>query len=1405
IDVQPWADKPVVLKLLDPQGVEVARFDKHTDAFAGVAGEYTFGEEAALGVYTLIISDAANAHIFAGQVNFRIEEYKKPEFEVVVTPPDKPTKLGEKIPVKIEAKYYFGGAVQEGTVKYKVHRTKKDQRWYPIRPWDWLYGNGYGWFCGDYEWYPGFKTWGCRCPIQPWWGYSADPPELVIDAETKIGPNGIVEFEIDTALAKEIHGDSDHEYAITAEVVDASRRTIVGSGSVIVARRPFAVYVWADRGYSQVGDAINVEMKARTADGKGVAGKGKLSLLKITYDKNGKPTEDALQTWDVNTDENGDAKQLIKATEAGQFRLAYSVTNDAGETIEGGQLFNVIGAGFDSANFRYNDLEILLDKSEYIPGDKVRLLINTNRADAHIMLWIRPIGIYPGRPVILQAKGKTATYEIDVAQADMPNFFVEATTIFDAKVHQVVKEVIVPPMKKVVNVKIEPSESTVVPGKETKVKMTLTDVNGRPFTGSVVMTMYDRAVEYISGGSNVTAIREFFWNWKRGHSPHSEHNLSRIGTNIVREGMIWMSDLGVFGNISADVTSSDEAGFLGDGPGGSGGGLGGGGGRARSAPGAPMAGEEMAKSANFAMDAVAESKEAYGVAQGSEMVAPTVRTQFADAAYWNVGLKPDSDGVVEATIQMPENLTSWKIRTWALGSQTDVGEGTVEIKTAKNIMVRLQAPRFFVEKDEIVLSAVVHNYLDQDKSTKVVLDLAGDTLNTSDPLEKTVEIKAGGETRVDWRVKVAREGEAQITMSALTDVESDAMQMKFPVYVHGMLKTDSFSGVVRDGQPGTTFTMTVPAERRPEQTRLEVRYSPTLAGAMVDALPYLVDFPYGCTEQTLNRFVPTVITYDILKRMNLDLEKIREKQTNLNAQEIGDDRERAKRWTTARGNNPVFDPAQVELMTKTGIKDLTAMQCSDGGWGWFSGFGEHSWPHTTATVVHGLQLAKQRNIGIVPGVLERGVAWLQQYQDEQVALLIEGDRLRDLPRDKWPTHPRYRDSADNLDALIYMILLEADVTNPKMGDYLFRDRTKLSLYGLGLVGLAFDKQQLIERRDMVIKNLDQFVKYDEENQTAFIDLPNQNYWWYWYGNNIEANAYYLKLLSRVNPQDPKAAGLVKYLLNNRRNATYWSSTRDTAICIEALAEFMDKSGEVAPNMTVEVLIDGQLKQSVEITPEVLFQFDNSFVIEGADLADGKHSVEIRRKGKGNVYANAYLTNFTLEDDIAAAGLEIKVERKFYRLEQIKDAETNVAGSRGQVVGQKVEKYKRILLKNWDEVKSGDQVEIELEIDSKNDYEYVVFEDMKVSGFEPVELRSGYVPGSLNAYVEFRDERVAFFTRQLAQGKHSFSYRMRAEIPGRFSALPTKAWAMYAPELKANSSEMKIAVTESESKKESVEE
>ena len=224
-------------------------------------------------------------------------------------------------------------------------------------------------------------------------------------------------------------------------------------------------------------------------------------------------------------------------------------------------------------------------------------------------------------------------------------------------------------------------------------------------------------------------------------------------------------------------------------------------------------------------------------------------------------------------------------------------------------------------------------------------------------------------------------------MKALTDEESDAMQMTFPSYVHGMLKMESFAGVdpARSGQgPGRP-----PRSRRsgrPEQSRLEVRYSPTLAGALVDALPYLVDYPYGCTEQTLNRFLPTVITQKILHQPGLDLKAIRDKRTNLNAQELGDARGAGQGVEGLRAQ-PGLRPGRGRRgWSAAGMQRLADMQLSDGGWGWFSGYGEYSSPHTTALVVHGLQLARQNDLALPPDMLERGVAWLTGYQAKQAAV-----------------------------------------------------------------------------------------------------------------------------------------------------------------------------------------------------------------------------------------------------------------------------------------------------------------------------------------------------------------------------------------------------------------------------------
>lgn len=1387
-----FAGQNLKVVINNPKGEKVFEKTMTADAFGGVTGSFDISKDATLGSYYLHTANPGNnAH---GGIQFRVEEYKKPEFEVKVEAPTTPVMLGEKIPVTVVAKYYFGAPVSKGKAKIKVTRQSKSTDWHPLGVWDWFYGRGYWWFSPDYSFYDGWEKWGCGRPHPFWYPRVQGPGEIVLEQESPIGPDGTVKLEIDTALAKQFHGNQDHEFSISAEVVDESRRTINGSGKVIVARKPFRVFAWLNRGHFQTGDTIEAFFQSQTPDGKPVPGAGDAVIYKISYDKAGKPIEQPVDKAMLRADEQGKASYKFKPLAAGQYRVSLTLADEKGHKEEGGYLFNVYGKDFDGKSLKFNDLELIMDKKEFAPGDRAKLLINANQNNATVLLFTKPVNGLSKAPKVIRMDGKNSLEEIIITQGDMPNTFVEVLTVSNGKVHTEMKELVVPPEKRILNVTVVPDKAEYKPGEKGKIKVKVTDLDGRPVAGSIVLTAYDRSVEYISGGSNVPDIKEYFWKWRRHHHPSQESTLAKSSYNLLKPNEVGMGDLGVFGNQGVDefnqmqmqgrsglnkarFAKSEMAGFGGGGGGG----------------GAPMA-----LAANMAMDGVSERRStadrksiesdkadggpgAVDAPPGPDMVQPTIRKNFADTALWVASIEAGPDGTATADITMPENLTGWKMRAWSISSGTRVGEGETIVTTRKDLLVRLQSPRFFTQNDEVILSANIHNYLKDAKTVEVSLELDGNVLKAQSPTTIKVPISPNGEKRVDWKVKVVNEGRAIVRVKGITDVESDAMEMSFPAYVHGMARTESFSGAIRPNQESAKLTFNVPEQRRENDSRLEIRYSPTLAGALVDALPYLAEYPYGCTEQTLNRFVPTVITMDLLRKLEVDLAAVREKRTNLNAQEIGDPMARAKGWKRFQ-RNPVFDPEEVKTMTREGIKALQNMQLSDGGWGWFSGFGEYSQPHTTAIVVHGLQIARGLKVELPANMLERGITWLKNHQDKQVEL---------IKRAPAKTQP-YKNHADDLDALVYMVLLDADVANPEMNEFLYRDRTHVSAYAKAVFGIALFKQKQQEKLDMILRNLEQFLVQDDENQTAYLKLPPENHWWNWYGSDTEANAWYLKLLSKTNPKGEVPAKLAKYILNNRKHATYWNSTRDTAFCIEALAEFFTASGEDKPDMTVEVLLDGKMIKEVKIGPKDLFTFENTALVLGDGVLTGNHTVELRKKGTGPLYFNAYLTVFTLETPIKKAGLEVKINRKYYLLKK-SATEVKVPGARGEAVNQRGEKYERIEIQDLSSVKSGDLVEIEMEILSKNDYEYILIEDMKAAGFEPLELRSGYGSNDMRAYMELRDERVCFFVRQLARGNHSLRYRMRAEIPGLFHALPAKINGMYAPELVGNSDEIRVNI------------
>ncbi|MBI4878037.1 MAG: alpha-2-macroglobulin [Planctomycetes bacterium] len=1360
-----WAGREIALEILDPRDESVLAEKRCCDEYGGLEGSVGLGPGAALGVYTIQVDDH-----YAGA--FRVEEYKKPEFEVAVEAPAEPIALGERFTAVVKASYYFGGPVREAKVQYRVLRTSFEQEWYPPRCYDWLYGPGYWWFGYDCLGYPGWERWGCSRPVWWWLRRPSAPPEVIAQGEAEIAGDGTFQIDIDSAPAKALYGDQDHRYQISVDVTDRSRRTISGSGAVIAARAPFKVYVWPDRGYYRAGDTIEVSAAARTPAGEPVSGKGVLRLFSVRQEEDG-PVETLVEERPFSAGADGPTRLKLVAARPGPYRASATVTDARERALEGACLIAVHGDVAAGTDFRFNALELVPERMEQRPGDKAKLRINTDRAGSTVFLFVRPVnGVYL-QPEMLELSGTSREIEIEVRPEDVPNFFVEALSIADGRVHQETRLIAVPPEDRALQVAVLPESATLKPGQEARVTVRVTDHQGKPFAGAAVVTIYDKAVEYISGGSNVPDILACFWAWRRGHHPYSEASLERFGHNVVPEGEASMSTIGAFGDFAAG--DLEQLGYAAaDGWGAKGPGAG---------PGGPLAKMERRRAApenTLTASYDEEEVDPIGGPAGAERSQPAVRTEFADTALWRGALVTDQNGVAEVSLAMPENLTTWKARAWCLGHGLRVGEGSAELVTTKNLLLRMQAPRFFTEKDEVVLSANVHNRLEAEQQARVLLELEGGCLEHLGQAEQSVTIARGGETRVDWRVRVLREGAAIVRMKALAALDSDAVEARFPVHVHGMMKTEAFSGSLRPEESAGTIAFRIPEERRAAASRVELRFSPTLAGALVDALPYLADYPYGCTEQTLNRFLPAVITRKILIDLGLDLAAIEAKRTNLNAQEIGEDRARAAGWKRFE-QNPVFDEKTLLDMTQQGLERLAAMQLDDGGFGWFSGWGEHSSPHTTALVVHGLQTAVQCDVAVVPSVLKPGVAWLKAYQDSQMA---------ELRNHESRTHP-YKAHADNVDALVYMVLADAGADDPPMRAFLYRDRNELSLYGKALFGLALERLGDAEKLAMILRNIEQFLVEDEENQTAWLRQPEDGWWW-WHQSSVEAHAFYLKLLARTAPRGQTAPRLAKYLLNNRKHATYWDSTRDTAFAIEALAEYLQASGELAPDMTVEILLDGEKQKEVRITPADLFTFDNRFELVGDAVSGGEHLLEIRKTGTGPLYYNLYSSFFTLEDFITKTGLELKVERKAYRLVRV-DATEKAADARGQAVDQKVEKYRREPLDDLAVLKSGELVEVELTVEAKNDYEYVVFEDVKAAGFEPVSVTSGYIDHPLGVYQELRDRTAGFFVRRLPQGRHSISYRLRAEIPGRFSALPAKAYAMYAPELAGNSDEVRLVI------------
>jgi alpha-2-macroglobulin len=301
-----------------------------------------------------------------------------------------------------------------------------------------------------------------------------------------------------------------------------------------------------------------------------------------------------------------------------------------------------------------------------------------------------------------------------------------------------------------------------------------------------------------------------------------------------------------------------------------------------------------------------------------------VRSDFRSTALWNPNVITDANGTATVPVTFPESLTTWRATARAASAGADFGMASSTTRTNLPLLVRLQAPRFFVVGDRSTVSAVVNNNTDLAITVTPSLDVEGLTAErTSAP----ITVPAHGDARADWTVTAERPGNAKIRVSARGTQLGDAMERTFLVYEHGIDKLIARSGKLRGSE--ALVRLELPRERR--STELTVQIAPSLAVTMLDALPYLLDFPYGCTEQTMSRFLPAAIVAQTLRQRGLDPDARLPKK-------------------------------QLDAVTAAGMARLYDMQHPSGAWGWW-----HEGPDDdfmTAYVVWGFAIARDGGLRV---------------------------------------------------------------------------------------------------------------------------------------------------------------------------------------------------------------------------------------------------------------------------------------------------------------------------------------------------------------------------------------------------------------------------------------------------------
>ena len=1375
-------DRDILVWLADPNGEQLASASVNTNEFGTASGTFTVPAGRLLGSWSIQTN-------YGGSAQVRVEEYKRPTFEVKINDPVGALRLNRPAKLTAEARYYFGLPVSGGQARWRVTRLAQYADW----------------------WY-----WG-------WWGHAPQSQRQTIAAGGgPITPEGKVEIAFTPEADEKTKGAAAYQYALSLDATDEGGETRSTERTFRLAKVAVEATVRAEDGFILEGATADLTVVRTNLDGVPRAGLGTWRLLAIQQPKHpalpaeepaigtalgaGASPENAdfstpgdrlrprwmaqsaglatMALWKDGPEAlhgtsthgaNGDAAIALPALSPGAYRFRYETADEFGARFETFKDLLVVGR---KATPLALSAVLLAQDSSVKVGGKARIFVHTG-FDDQVLFY----DVYRSGKLVQRRQLNGGLIEIPIKDADRGGFGVTLTMVRDHQIMTGNATVFVPWDDKELRVSFETFRDKLRPGGNETWRVHVSGPGGAKLeagSAEILAYMFDKSLDLFGPHSPPDPLALY-------------PNLTGVGwarSNLGSAQQMWLWDDGFASVPGYPGFSGDSLRFYDNY------GIGGPGQRqarpmmSRSAGGQRMAdeaapaaapeggapsrknkvvGQEKEEYRSEKQDGPAEQKQATPAAQ-----AP-LRSNFSETAFFKPHLVLGKSGRVTLEFKVPDSVTAWNVWVHAVTRDLEAGSLHVEAKTAKDLMVRPYMPRFLREGDKASLRVVVNNATDKPQSGNVTINISdpdtGASLNGEFGLSNGLRLPFNSEGRRQARVTVdltvpRRVGTVAFKVVAQSGDTSDGELRPIPVLPGRMHLTQSRFVTLKNAD---RRVMSFPDLAKGDDPTLSsdamvVTVDAQLFYSVLSSLPYLIDYPYECTEQTLNRFVSTGIVsslyhdYPAIARMGQEFSK---RET---ANEAFDGVDPNRKMTLeespwlveSRGGKAddslkqVLDPKVAEVQRDLSLGKLRKAQLPSGAFPWWAGGAPSEF--MTLYMMHGFAKAAEFGVGVPKDVVVRGWNYLADEIRRDIHYAFAHDCCWEFLTMANYVASSYPDKSWTGGALTAK-------EREQILAFSFKHWKRHSPYLKGYLALTLKRMDRPGDAKLVWDSVMDSAKSTQDEGTSW--APEERAW-LWYNDTIETHAFALRTLTELQPKDSRRDGLVQWLILNKK-LNHWKSTRATAEVLYSLVHYLKQEGalQVRENATVEV---GPKKVIFNFEPDKYTGKKNQIVLPGAEVSPKTANVTVSKTSKGLAFASAtwhYATDTLPKED---RGNLLAVSRKFFKREH---------GASGPLLSPIADGGKLAI---------GDQVEVHLSLRALYPAEYVHLRDPRASGLEPENQVSRHRwDHGLSWYEEIRDSGTNFFIEALPQGEYTLKYRIRAAMAGVFKVAPATVESMYAPE------------------------